>query len=177
MIFTETGLKGAWLIEIARVEDRRGFFGRSWCAREFEEHGLKAGIRQINTSFTKKKGTIRGLHYQVDPHQETKFIRCTRGRIYDVIVDLRPDSPTYRQWAGHELTDENYRMIYVPENFAHGFVTMEDDCEVYYPVTEFYTPGAERGIRWNDPAFGIEWPQTEGLTISKKDQNWPDFSG
>ncbi|HYW94563.1 MAG TPA: dTDP-4-dehydrorhamnose 3,5-epimerase [Bacteroidales bacterium] len=174
MIFTETSLKGAYLVKIKKLEDDRGFFGRAWCRHEFEEHGLNPNIKQINTSWSKKKGTIRGMHYQVDPYQETKFIRCTRGRIYDVIIDLRPDSPTFMQWTGHELSADNYTMMYVPEKFAHGFVTLEDDCEVYYPTTEFYTPGAERGIRYNDPAFNIEWPVNVD-NVSEKDRTHPLF--
>jgi dTDP-4-dehydrorhamnose 3,5-epimerase len=175
MIFTETKLKGAWIIEIKKIEDDRGFFGRSWCRHEFEERGLNGNLCQINTSLTLKKGTIRGMHYQIDPYQETKFIRCTRGRIYDVIVDLRPNSPTFLQWVGNELSADNYKMVYVPENFAHGFVSIEDNSEVYYPVTQFYTPGAERGSRWNDPAFNIKWP-VEIKIVSEKDRNHPDFT-
>ena len=174
MKFTELQLKGAFLIEIKKIEDQRGFFGRSWCQDEFKAHGLNADIKQKNTSLTIKKGTIRGMHYQVNPFQETKFIRCTRGSIYDVIIDLRPDSPTFLQWVGNELTENNYRMVYVPENFAHGFITLENNTEVYYPVTEFYTPGAERGIRWNDKVFNIEWPIPVEI-VSEKDASHPDF--
>lgn len=174
MIFSETKLKGAYLVEIKKLEDERGFFGRAWCREEFEEAGLNADIRQINTSYTVKKGTIRGMHYQVDPYQETKFIRCTRGRIYDVIIDLRPDSPTFMEWIGHELSAENLKMVYVPENFAHGIVSLEDHSEIYYPVTQFYTPGSERGIRYNDPAFNIDWP-VEITLVSEKDLSHPDF--
>jgi len=174
MIFNETKLKGAYLVEIKKLEDERGFFGRSWCQREFQEVGLEAEIKQINTSFTLKKGTIRGMHYQIDPYQETKFIRCTQGRIYDVIIDLRRESKTFMQWIGHILSEDNYRMVYVPGNFAHGFVTLTDNCEVYYPVTEFYTPGSERGIRYNDPAFDIKWPVPVEV-VSLKDNSHPDF--
>lgn len=174
MIFTELKLKGAFLIEVKKIEDERGFFGRSWCYNEFKEYGLNPNIKQINTSLTLKKGTIRGLHYQVDPYQETKFIRCTRGRIYDVIIDLRPDSPTFMQWVGNELTQDNYRMVYVPENFAHGFISLEDNSEVYYPVTEFYTPGAELGIRWNDETFKVKWPIPVDI-VSEKDASHKDF--
>lgn len=174
MIFTETKLKGAWLVEIKKIEDDRGFFGRSWCQQEFKEHGLNGNICQINTSLALKKGTVRGLHYQVDPYQEAKFIRCTRGSILDVMVDLRPDSPTFMQWLGHELTPDNYQMAYIPENFAHALVSLEDNSEVYYSVTQPYTPGAEGGIRWNDPAIGIDWP-VDILHVSEKDQNHPDF--
>jgi dTDP-4-dehydrorhamnose 3,5-epimerase len=174
MIFTELELKGAFLIEVKKIQDDRGFFGRAWCQKEFEEHGLNGNVKQINTSLTLKKGTIRGMHYQVDPYQETKFIRCTRGRIYDVIIDLRPDSPTFMKWVGNELSADNYKMVYVPGNFAHGFVALEDQSEVYYPVTEFYTPGAERGIRFNDRAFNIQWPIPIEV-VSEKDASHPDF--
>ncbi len=174
MIFTELPLKGAFLVEIKKISDDRGFFGRAWCKNEFEEHGMNGDIKQINTSLTLKKGTIRGMHYQVDPYKETKFIRCTRGSIYDVIIDLRPDSPTFMKWIGNELSQDNYKMVYVPGNFAHGFISLEDNSEVYYPVTEFYTPGAERGIRWNDPAFNIQWPVAADI-VSEKDASHPDF--
>ncbi len=174
MIFTETRLRGAFIVEIKKLEDDRGFFGRAWCQDEFREHGLDAEIRQINTSYTIHKGTVRGMHYQIEPYKEAKFIRCTKGRIYDVIIDLRTGSPTFMQWVGHELSEDNYRMVFVPGNFAHGFVTLEDHCEVYYPVTEFYTPGSERGIRYNDPAFHIEWPE-EVKIVSEKDANHPLF--
>lgn len=174
MIFTETKLKGAYVLEIKKLEDERGFFGRSWCANELSEYGLKTDLAQANTSFSKKKGTIRGMHYQLDPFQETKLVRCTRGAIYDVIIDLRPDSPTFKQWIGVELTQDNYKMLYVPEDFAHGFITLEDNSEVTYLVTQFYTPGAEAGIRWNDPLFNINWP-VEPTVISEKDRNHPDY--
>ncbi len=174
MIFTETKLKGAFVVEIKKLEDERGFFGRAWCQQEFEAHGIETKICQINTSFTKKKGTIRGMHFQADPYQEAKFIRCTKGRIFDVMVDLRPDSPTFLQWVGNELSEDNYKMAYVPENFAHGFVSLVDNCEVYYPVSQFYTPGAERGMRWNDPAINIKWP-VDIINISDKDKSHSDF--
>lgn len=174
MIFTETPLKGAYVIEIRKMEDERGFFGRSWCANEMKDHGLNYGVCQANTSLSLRKGTLRGMHYQIHPYQETKLIRCTNGRIYDVIIDLRPGSETYRKWFGIELTRDNYQMLYVPENFAHGFITLEDDCEVTYLVTQFYAPGSEAGIRWNDPAFGIEWP-FEPVVISEKDMNHPHY--
>ncbi|MGF1585664.1 MAG: dTDP-4-dehydrorhamnose 3,5-epimerase [Bacteroidales bacterium] len=174
MKFTELPLKGAYLLEVNKISDDRGFFGRAWCREEMKEHGLKEDIKQINTSLSLKKGTLRGMHYQVDPYQETKFIRCTRGSIYDVIIDLRPESPTFLKWAANELTADNYRMVYVPENFAHGFISLEDQSEVYYPVTEFYTPGAERGLRWDDPVFNIKWPIPVEI-ISEKDASQPDF--
>ena len=175
MKFIETKLKGAYLVEIEKIGDERGFFGRAWCQREFEEMGLNAGIKQINTSFSRDKGTLRGLHYQADPHQEVKFIRCTQGRIFDVIVDLCPGSPTFLQWDGYELSAENGRMLYVPEHFATGFLTLEDDCGMYYSTAEFYAPDAARGIRYNDPAVGIEWP-AEITTVSDVDRERPDLS-
>lgn len=174
MKFTETKLKGAYLVEIQKIGDERGFFGRAWCQREFEEHGLNVGIKQINTSFSREKGTLRGLHYQTDPFQEVKFVRCTQGRIFDVIVDLRPGSPTFLQWDGYELGAENGRMLYVPEHFATGFLTLEDNCGMYYTTTEFYAPAAARGLRYNDPAIGIEWPG-EIISISDVDRDRPDL--
>jgi dTDP-4-dehydrorhamnose 3,5-epimerase len=174
MIFTETSLKGAYIIDVKRLEDERGFFGRSYCKREFEEHGLNTNAVQANVSYNKKKGTLRGMHMQVAPYGETKLVRCTRGAIYDVIVDLRENSDTYKQWIGVELTADSYRMLYVPEGFAHGFITLEDNTDVTYQVTQFYTPGAERGYRWDDPAFNIKWP-IEPLIISEKDRAHPLF--
>ncbi len=174
MIFTETKLKGAYILEIRKIEDSRGFFGRSWCRREMEEHGLNGEIVQANTSFSHKKGTLRGMHYQVPPFEEAKIIRCVRGAMYDVIIDLRPDSSTFKQWVGVELSYDNYKMFYVPEGFAHSFITLTDNVEVYYNVTAFYTPGAERGIRWNDKLFNINWP-IEPIVISDKDREHPDF--
>lgn len=174
MKFIETALKGAFVIEINQLTDERGFFGRSWCKREMEEHGLNGNVVQANTSFSKKKGTLRGMHYQKHPHEETKMIRCTKGAIYDVIVDLRKDSPTYLQSFGIELNETNYKMLYAPEKFAHGFITLTDDAEVTYWVTEFYTPGAEAGLRFNDPKLKIEWP-LDAAVVSEKDRHHPDF--
>ncbi len=176
MIFNETKLNGAYIIEIEKREDERGFFARGWCQREFEAHGLTPHMAQANISLSKKKGTLRGMHYQVAPYAEAKLVRCTQGALYDIIIDLRLDSPTYQQWLGVELTADNYKMLYVPEGFAHGFITLEDFTEANYQVSQFYTPGAERGIRYNDPAFGIEWP-LEVQVISAKDQSWPDYLG
>ncbi len=176
MLFHKLKLDGAYRIDLDPREDERGFFARAWCQREFEEHGLEPRIVQSNLSYNRRKGTLRGMHYQAAPHEEVKLIRCIRGSIFDVIIDLRPDSPTYKQWAGIELTAANRRMLYVPRGFAHGFQTLEDDTEVFYHVSEFYTPGAERGVRWNDPLFGIEWPAVEHRVISPKDQSWPDFT-
>lgn len=174
MKFTETKLKGAYLIEIEKLEDERGFFGRSWCANEMKEHGLNANISQANVSFNKKKGTLRGMHYQIAPYQEAKLIRCSGGSIFDVIIDLRKDSPTYKQWIGVELSSENYKMLYVPEDFAHGFITLEDNTEISYMMSEFYVPGAGATIRWNDPLFNIEWP-IEPVLMSEKDEFQADF--
>lgn len=176
MIFEETKLSGAFIISVEKRADERGFFGRAWCLHELEEHGISMKFVQANVSFNHRKETLRGLHYQTDPYQEAKFMRCTRGAIYDVIVDLRPQSPTYKQWIGVKLTEDNYQMLYVPEGFAHGYQTLENNTEVYYPTTQFYSPVAERGLRWNDPAIGIIWPQTDNLIISDKDNSWPDYS-
>jgi len=172
--FTETKLEGAYIIEIEKLTDDRGFFARSWCQKEFEAHGLTSRVVQTNVSFNRKKGTLRGLHYQLKPNEESKLIRCTRGAIYDVIIDLRPKSPTYKQWIGVKLSDENYTMFFVPENFAHGFQTLKNNTEITYQVSQFFTTGSERGIRWNDPIFGIKWP-LEIAVISAKDRDWPDF--
>jgi len=174
MIFSETKLKGAYTIGIEELKDNRGFFARSWCRKEFEEHGLTARVVQANVSFNINKGTLRGMHYQIAPYEEAKLIRCTSGAIYDVIIDLRPDSPTYLQWVGEELTAENHKMLFVPESFAHGLQTLKDNTEVTYQVTQFYTPGSERGIRWDDKAINIKWPVDVNV-ISDKDKNWPDF--
>jgi dTDP-4-dehydrorhamnose 3,5-epimerase len=174
VIFTETKLKGAYIIEIEKLKDDRGFFARSWCQKEFERQGLSPRMVQANVSFNKLKGTLRGMHYQLAPYEETKLVRCTRGAIYDVIIDLRRASPTYAQWIGVKLTGDNYRMLYVPEDFAHGFQTLEDLSEVTYQVSQFYTPNSESGIRWNDPVFNIEWP-LEVQVISDKDKNWSNY--
>jgi dTDP-4-dehydrorhamnose 3,5-epimerase len=177
VIFNETELKGAFVIDLEPIEDERGFFARAWCRREFTEHGLSTDIAQANMSFNKRKGTLRGMHFQKSPHAEDKLVRCTRGAIFDVAVDLRPDSPTRSRWVGVELTSENRRMLYVPKGFAHGFQTLEDDTEIFYLVSEFYTPEAEGGARWDDPAFGIEWPLGAPAEISDKDRTWPDYEG
>ena len=176
MIFTPTELNGAFLIDLERREDNRGFFARAWCAHELGEHGLNARLVQANLSFNDHKGTLRGMHFQNDPAAEAKVIRCTRGSIYDVIIDLRPDSPTFKRWIGAELTADNRRAFYVPEGFAHGYQTLEPNTETYYLVSEYYTPEAEGGVRWNDPAFGIEWPDPANPILSEKDANWPDFT-
>jgi len=177
VIFTETELPGAYVVDLDPREDDRGFFARAWCRNEFSDHGLSGEIVQCNLSYNAGKGTLRGMHYQVAPHAEVKVVRCTRGSIYDVIIDLRPDSPTYKRWLGVELTAANRRMLYVPEGFAHGFQTLEDDTETFYQVSEFYAPAAEEGVRWNDPAFGIDWPQPNDPILSEKDASWPDYRG
>lgn len=174
MKFTETKLKGAFILDLELREDPRGFFARTFCQKEFEAHGLKPMVAQCNLSFNHKKGTMRGMHYQVPPAAETKLVRCTRGAVYDVIVDLRPGSPTYLQHVGVELTEHNRRQLYVPEMFAHGYLTLTEHAEVTYQVGEFYTPGYERGIRFDDPALNIEWPVPIEV-ISDKDANWPAF--
>ena len=175
MLFTETKLRGAWIIDLERLEDERGFFARSWCRREFEKHGLNPQLVQCNISFNSHKGTMRGMHYQVKPYEEAKLIRCTTGSIYDVIVDIRPHSPSYKQYLGIALTPENHKMLYVPEGFAHGFLTLEDNTEVFYQMSEFYAPDHARGFRWNDPVFGIEWPANVQV-ISDRDRDYPDFN-
>lgn len=177
MIFTETELAGAFVLDLERREDERGFFARAWCANELAEHGLETRLVQANVSFNERKGTLRGMHMQEPPHAEVKLIRATRGAVFDVIVDLRPDSPTYRRWAGFELSAENGRAVYVPEGFAHGYQTLTDGAETFYLVSEFYAPGAERGVRWDDPAFGIEWPDPANAILSEKDASWPDWTG
>jgi dTDP-4-dehydrorhamnose 3,5-epimerase len=174
MIFTDAPLAGAKLVELDKRGDDRGSFARLWCHREFEANGIPMSVAQINNSISRKRGTMRGLHYQAAPHGEAKLMRCVRGSIFDVIVDLRPASPTYTQWFGLELTAANRAMLYVPEHFAHGYLALEDDSEVIYLVSEFYSPEHERGVRHDDPAFGIEWP-IEVEIVSDKDRSWPDY--
>ena len=175
MKFHATELQGACIVELEKLEDERGFFARTWCRREFQEQGLVASVVQASTSFNTRAGTLRGMHYQAAPYQETKVVRCTSGAVYDVILDLRAESSTYKRWVAVELTAENGRMLYVPADFAHGFITLEDNTEVNYLISESYTPGAGRGIRWNDPEFAIEWACPVEV-ISEKDAGWPDFA-
>jgi len=175
MIFTATPLRGAHLVDIEKHEDERGFFARSWCGREFEAHGLNPRLAQCNISFNPHRGTLRGLHFQVKPHEEAKLVRCTRGSIFDVIVDLRPDSPTFKGHFGVELTAENRRLLYVPEGFAHGLLTLEDATEIFYQISEFYAPESQRGVRWDDPALAIAWPAPPRL-VSERDRSYPDFA-
>ena len=172
MKFTETKLKGAFLIEIERIEDERGFFARSFCRREFEQQGLNPNVVQCSLSYNRHKGTLRGMHYQAAPHQETKIVRCVRGAIYDVIVDLRHSSPTFRCWLAATLTSDERNALYVPEGFAHGFYTLTDDTEVMYQMAEFYYPESARGLRWDDPALGIRWPG-QTMIASEKDLTYP----
>ncbi len=172
MIFTETKLKGAFIIDLDRREDNRGFFARAFCQNEFRLHGLKPSIAQANIASTRKKGTLRGLHFQYPPAAETKLVRCTRGAILDVIVDLRPESATYLQHISVELNEDNQRALYVPERFAHSYLTLRDDTDTSYQVGEFYTPEAEGGLLYNDPRLGLEWP-IPITTISEKDKNFP----
>jgi dTDP-4-dehydrorhamnose 3,5-epimerase len=176
MIFKRAALGGVYLIEIDKLEDERGFFARTWCQREFEAYGLNSRLVQCNLSSNKKKGTLRGMHYQAAPYQEAKLVSCNRGSIYDVIVDLRPESPTYKAYLGVTLSAETHTMVYVPEGFAHGFLTLEDETYVYYQMSEFYAPEYARGFRWDDPAFGINWPG-EIQVISTRDANYLDYTG
>jgi dTDP-4-dehydrorhamnose 3,5-epimerase len=175
VIFTETKLQGAFVIEAERFEDERGFFARTWCQREFEAHGLNPRLVQCSISFNKKKGTLRGMHYQVAPFEEVKLVRCTKGAIYDVIIDLRPESSTFKRYIAIVLSADNRKMLYIPERFAHGFQTLEDNTEVFYQMSEFYAPEGTQGVRWNDPAFAIEWPHAVRIII-ERDRNYPDFS-
>jgi dTDP-4-dehydrorhamnose 3,5-epimerase len=175
MIFTETKLKGAFIIDIERREDSRGFFARAFCQHEFEAHGLKPVIAQANVAFNHKKGTIRGMHFQFPPSAETKLVRATRGAILDIIVDLRPESPTYLQHISVELNEDNDRALFVPERFAHGYQVLRDKTETSYQVGEFYTPGVEGGLLYNDPRLGLEWPLPVAV-ISDKDKVWKPLS-
>jgi dTDP-4-dehydrorhamnose 3,5-epimerase len=175
MIFTELELKGAFAIDIEKMEDERGFFARTWCQREFEARGLKPQLVQCSVSFNEKKGTLRGMHYQVVPHEEAKLVRCTRGAVYDVIIDLRLESASFKQWVAVELSSENRRMIYIPERFAHGFQTLEDGTELEYQMSEFFAPECARGVRWDDPAFAIVWPEVSSRIVSTRDRTYPDF--
>lgn len=173
MIFTETRLRGAYIIELEPRMDERGFFARTFCRQEFIAHGLNPDFVQCDISFNKKKGTLRGLHYQAKPFEEAKLVRCNRGAIYDVIIDLRPESPTHRQWVSVELSQENHKAVYIPQGFAHGFQTLQDDSEIFYQMSESYHPDHSRGIRWDDPALGIIWPPVPQRIISAKDLAYP----
>src|SRR5215467_5365759 len=174
MVITETRLKGAFVIELKPFTDVRGFFARAWSERVFEDLGLNSRFVETNISFNEKKGTLRGMHYQLPPHEQAKLVRCTRGSIYDVIIDLRPESPTFKQWFPLEMSAENRLMLYVPARFAHGFQTLEDQTEVTYQTSAYYAPALGRGVRWNDPAFNISWPD-DNLIMLDRDRSYHDF--
>ncbi len=175
MKFIETRLKGAYIIKLEKIEDERGFFARSFCKNEFSKYSLKNEIVQCNISYNKKKNTLRGMHFQIRPYAETKIVTCISGAIFDVIIDLRKDSATYCHWISVELTEDNGTMLYIPEGFAHGFQTLTNNSTVYYQMTEFFHPEAARGVRWDDPAFGIDWPEADNRIISKKDWEYIEF--
>jgi len=174
MIFQETNLPGVFEIRLEPFHDARGFFARSWCQTEFESHGLNPNVVQCNVSFNTRKGTLRGMHYQEAPKGEAKLVRCTSGSIYDVVIDLRPDSPTFKRWVAASLTAQQRNMIHVPEGCAHGFLTLEDETEVFYQMSEFYSPELARGVRWDDPTFQIVWPEKIEV-ISERDRTYADF--
>lgn len=175
MKFTETALKGAFVIDLQLIEDERGFFARTWCKQEFEAHGLNGNLAQCSLSYNQKLGTLRGLHYQPKPYEETKVVWCIAGSIYDVIVDLRPSSSTYKKWLAINLKAAERRMLYVPEGFAHGFQTLEDSTEVLYQISVPYQPEHSKGLRWDDPAFQFQWPLPERI-LSARDKTFPDFT-
>lgn len=177
MHFTKTNIPGATLVDLQKFEDDRGFFARGWCAREFADQGLPAQAVQMNISYNRHCHTMRGFHYQAAPYGEDKLIRCMRGKFFDVLIDLRPESPTYKQHLTVELSAENHRSLLIPKGCANAFLTMEDETEATYLVSQYYTPEAERGVRWNDPAFAIEWPISDPAVISDKDRNWPNYTG
>ena len=174
MTFAETAVVGAWVVEPERLSDERGFFARTWDAEIFAERGLDARLAQCSVSYNARRGTLRGMHYQVAPHEEAKLVRCTRGSIFDVAVDLRPGSKTFRRWFGVELSADNRLAVYVPGGCAHGFLTLSDDSEVAYQISEFWAPDAGRGVRFDDPAFAIEWPE-EVVVVNERDSTYPDF--
>jgi dTDP-4-dehydrorhamnose 3,5-epimerase len=167
-------VQGAFLIEVERMSDERGFFARSFCSQELEKQGLNPRLVQCSVSYNHKAGTLRGMHYQTKPYEEAKVVRCTMGALFDVMVDLRPDSPTFRQWCAHELTAENRKALYIPEGCAHGFLTLTDATEILYQISEFWSPPNGAGVRWNDPAFGIAWPSTPKI-MAPRDASYPDF--
>ena len=175
MIFSQTKLAGAFIVEPEKFEDERGFFAHSWSKKEFAARGLDSDLVECSISFNRKRGTLRGMHYQAAPHGQVKLLRCTMGAIYDVIIDLRTGSPTFKQWLGLELSAINRVMLYIPRDFAHGFQTLEDETEVFYQMSNVYRPESGRGVRWDDPAFGIEWPESAATIINERDKNYPDF--
>ena len=174
MLFNETQIEGAWLVNLQRNGDERGFFARAWCAKEFEKFGITSKLCQANLSYSLKSGTLRGMHYQVEPNSEMKAVRCIRGALFDVIIDLRPMSKTYKQWIGYELNDDNKLMLVVPESCAHGFLTLSDKSEAFYLASSAYAPESERGLRWNDPSFNVKWPFNP-IEISNKDKSWSNY--
>ena len=176
MLFTESPLAGAFIIDPEQREDERGFFARVWCRDEFAQRGLETRLVQCSISYNAKGGTLRGMHFQAEPYPEVRIVRCTRGSIFDVIIDLRRGSPTFTRHYGIALSAENRRMLYIPRHFAHGFQTLEDDTEVMYQMSEFYHPESARGVRWNDPAFGINWPEPDVRIMAERDASYPDFS-
>jgi len=175
VIFTKTKLAGVFVLDPEQIADERGFFARAWCQSEFEAHGIDQRLVQCNISFNRRKGTLRGLHYQRAPHEETKVVRCTKGAVFDVAVDLRRESPTFKQWVGETLSADNYRILVIPPGCAHGFLTLEDRTEVFYQMSAYYSPKHAAGVRWNDPAFGVRWP-SEVVVIADRDRNYPDFN-
>jgi dTDP-4-dehydrorhamnose 3,5-epimerase len=176
MKFTDTKIAGVFILDPDRFEDERGFFAPAFSSREFGERGMAAQFVESNISYSIRRGTLRGMHYQAAPHGQAKLVRCTRGRVYDVAVDIRPGSPTHGHWVGVELTAENRRMIYIPGDCAHGFQTLEDDSEVFYMVSSPYAPAAARGFRWDDPAFLVEWPETDERILVERDRDYPDYT-
>ena len=173
MLFTETKLQGVYIIDPERIADERGFFARTWSHSEYADHGLNPTLAQCSISYNARRATLRGMHYQAAPYAETKLVRCTMGAIYDVIIDLRPESPTLREWVAVELSATNRRMVYIPPGFAHGFQTLEDRSEVFYQISEIYAPKFARGVRWDDPAFGVAWPEAPQV-IADRDRSYPD---
>jgi len=173
--FEKTPLSGSYVIDVEPISDERGFFSRVWCQREFTEHGLETGFVQTNLAGTRKKATIRGFHYQMGDDAEVKLVRCIKGSIFDVAIDLRKDSPSYGKWYGVELSADNHRMFYIPKGCAHGYQTLTEDSETLYQVSAFYAPGSERGIRWDDEYFSVDWPIKENINLSEKDRQWPDY--
>jgi dTDP-4-dehydrorhamnose 3,5-epimerase len=177
MRLTETKLKGCFIIEAKRFEDHRGFFAQAWSLQELRDHGIDVQFVESNVAFNFKRATLRGMHFQASPHEQGKLVRCTRGSVYDVAVDLRPDSPTFKQWVATELSADNLRMFFIPGGFAHGYQTLEDNSEVSYYIDSPYAPASARGVRWNDPAFGIEWPEIDRRIMLARDREYPDFEG
>jgi len=175
MKFRRGTIEGLWVVELEKHQDDRGYFARTWCQEEFRAQGLNPSLAQCSTSFNRKMGTLRGMHWQEAPHAEAKLIRCTRGAIYDMALDLRPDSATFKQWMAIKLTADGHEMFYIGEGFAHGFLTLADETEVFYQMSESFHPESARGLRWNDPAFRMAWPETPERIISERDANYPDF--